>query len=54
MNPNKREVSLETAEKFARENNLIFIGETSALSNHNIREVMDALLESKSISNLVS
>jgi hypothetical protein len=33
VNPNKREVPTETAEKFARENNLIFVGESSALSN---------------------
>ena len=36
----------EVAEKFARDNNLIFVGESSALSNQNIKEVMDALLES--------
>lgn len=35
----------EAAEKFARENSLLFIGESSALSNQNINEVMDALLE---------
>mmetsp|Transcript_11332 Transcript_11332/g.11354 ORF Transcript_11332/g.11354 Transcript_11332/m.11354 type:complete len:92 (-) Transcript_11332:146-421(-) len=46
VNQNKREVSTDTAEKFARDNNLIFVGESSALSNQNIREVMDALLES--------
>jgi hypothetical protein len=34
------------AEKFARENNLIFVGESSSLANQNNREVMDALLES--------
>jgi Ras-related protein Rab-11B len=45
VNPNKREVPLEKAEKFARENNLIFVGESSALSNQNIKEVMDAVLE---------
>ena len=39
----------EVAEKFARDNNLIFIGEQSAYSNLNIKEVMDALLESKII-----
>lgn len=33
------------AEKFARDNNLIFVGESSALSNQNIKEVMDALYE---------
>jgi hypothetical protein len=40
-------VPKELAEKFARENNLIFVGETSAYSNQNVKEVMDALLESK-------
>lgn len=45
VNIKKREVSKELAEKFARDNNLIFIGESSALSNHNIKEVMDALYE---------
>ena len=35
----------ELAERFARENNLIFVGESSALSNQNIKEVMDALFE---------
>jgi GTPase SAR1 family protein len=52
VNSNKREVPKETVEKFARENNLIFVGESSALSNQNIKEVMDALLESKSIRNI--
>ena len=33
VNPNKREVPRELAEKFARENNLIFVGESSALAN---------------------
>ena len=36
VNQAKREVPLEAAEKFARENGLIFTGETSALSNENI------------------
>lgn len=52
VNSNKREVPKETVEKFARENNLIFVGESSALSNQNIKEVMDALLESKSARNI--
>lgn len=30
VNPAKREVSKDAAEKFARDNNLIFIGESSA------------------------
>jgi hypothetical protein len=38
-------VPRETAERFARENNLVFIGESSAQSNQNIKEVMDALVE---------
>lgn len=46
VNQNKREVPKDVAEKFARDNNLIFIGESSALSNQNIKEVMDALFES--------
>ncbi len=52
VNANKREVPKETVEKFARENNLIFVGESSALSNQNIKEVMDALLESKNNRNI--
>ena len=45
VNKNKREVATDVAERFARDNNLIFVGESSALSNHNVREVMEALLE---------
>jgi hypothetical protein len=33
VNQNKREVPKEAAEKFAKENNLIFFGESSALAN---------------------
>ena len=33
VNPNKRQVQREDAEKFARDNNLLFVGESSALSN---------------------
>jgi len=33
VNEKKRAVKREQAEKFARDNNLIFIGESSALSN---------------------
>ena len=47
VNQSKREVPKELAERFARENNIIFIGESSALSNQNVKEVMEALLESK-------
>lgn len=45
INPRKREVKKEDAEKFARDNNLIFVGESSALLNQNVQEVMDVLLE---------
>ena len=45
VNPNKRQVPFEVAERFARENNLIFIGECSALANTNIKETMEALFE---------
>ena len=38
------------AEKFARDNSLIFIGESSAQAHQNVKEVMDALLESKNFS----
>ena len=33
VNQSKREVPRELAEKFARDNNLIFVGESSAYSN---------------------
>ena len=36
---------MEVAERFAKENNLIFIGECSALTGSNIKETMDALFE---------
>ena len=45
VNQSKREVPREAADKFARENDLIFVGETTALGNENITEVMEALLE---------
>ncbi len=38
-------MSREAAEKFARANGLLFVGETSSLSNVNVKEVMDSLLE---------
>lgn len=47
VNPAKRQVPRELAERFARDNNLIFIGESSSLQNQNVKEVMEALLESK-------
>ena len=45
QNASKREVPMEAAEKFSRENGLIFVGETSALSNIYIKEVMSELIE---------
>ena len=45
VNVNKRQVPVEVAERFAKENNLIFIGECSALTGSNIKETMDALFE---------
>ena len=50
VNQSRREVPKELAEKFARENNLIFVGESSSQANQNIKEVMDALFESNIIS----
>ena len=43
----KRKVTLNDAKKFAEENNLIFVGESSAQMNVNVSEVFDALYESK-------
>ena len=43
----KRKVTLNDAKKFAEENNLIFVGESSAQTNVNVNEVFDALYESK-------
>jgi hypothetical protein len=37
---------LETM-KFASDNNLLYIGETSALADMNIKEVVETLMESK-------
>lgn len=48
--PLKRKISAEKAKKFAEENGLIFIGESSAQSNTNVQEVMSALFEGKKIS----
>lgn len=45
--PHKRQVRTEDALKFATENNLLFIGESSAQNNVNIKDVMDNLFESK-------
>ena len=35
--------------KFASDNNLLYIGETSALADMNIKEVVETLMESKDI-----
>ena len=43
----KRKVTLNDAKKFAEENKLIFVGESSAQMNVNVCEVFDALYESK-------
>jgi hypothetical protein len=38
-------VPLEEAKKFATDNNLLFLGESSAQSNINVKTIMDALFE---------
>ena len=43
----KRKVTLNNAKQFAEENNLLFVGETSSQMNINVKEVFDALYESK-------
>ena len=43
----QRAVSKQEIEQFASENNLLFIGESSALSDVNIKEAVEALMESK-------
>ncbi len=42
--PDERKVQLDEITKFAEENNLIFIGESSALSDTNIKEVVENLM----------
>ncbi len=42
--PDERKVYPEEISKFAEENNLMFIGESSALSDTNIKEVVEALM----------
>jgi len=43
--PFYRQVSIEAAEKFAKDENLIFIGETSCKDNMNCGNLFDLLLE---------
>lgn len=45
--PAKRQVKAEEARKFAEENALLFIGESSAQGNVNIQEIMQVLYEGK-------
>ena len=47
--PDKREVSKKMADKFARDNGLLFMGESSALADINVHEIIDRLLNSMSI-----
>jgi hypothetical protein len=44
-----RAVSTEEMRQFAQDNDLMFHGESSALSDTNIKEVVEALMESKVI-----
>lgn len=46
--PAARKVATSEAKKFARENDLIFIGESSAANDYNIKEVFEDLLQSSS------
>ena len=43
--PSAREVSVEEIEKFAEYNNLMFVGETSAKEDINIKETFESLLQ---------
>ena len=45
--PQQRAVSAEEVKIFADENSLLYCGESSALSDTNIKEVVEALMESK-------
>lgn len=45
--PKLRGVTPEEVQKFADDNNLLYIGESSALSDTNIKEVVETLMESK-------
>ena len=51
--PDERKVELEEIQQFAEENNLIFIGESSALSDMNIKEVVENLMQSKFLTIIV-
>ena len=42
--PFYRQVTIEAAQKFAKEENLIFIGETSSQQNMNCGELFDQLI----------
>ena len=44
--PGCREVSIEEIQKFAEYNNLMFVGETSAKEDINIKETFETLLQS--------
>jgi hypothetical protein len=44
---NNRGVSKAEVMRFASENNLLYIGESSALADINIKEVVETLMESK-------
>ena len=45
--PEERRVSQEEIQEYAEKENLLYIGESSALSDTNIKEVVEALMESK-------
>ena len=47
--PDKREVSKKMADKFASDNGLLFMGESSALADINVHEIIDRLLNSMSM-----
>ena len=44
---NQRQVTRLEIMKFASDHNLLFIGESSALADINIKEVVETLMESK-------
>ena len=44
--PEERKVSLSEIQNFAEENELLFIGESSALTDTNIKEVVETLMHS--------
>jgi predicted dinucleotide-utilizing enzyme len=45
--PSKREVKESEAKEFAEENKLLYMGETSALSDINVKEVAEGLIQCK-------